>query len=208
MSFVAQFGGSGSSTGLAAVNKARAAGWSDDLIRQTIQREGLSLGEKAQASLYPVSSTPASTSGPGTWEYSYPIGPGVSFGLPSSFTQSVNLPTSKTYLSPFELDLFGKNLQNSWELNKERELTNLRGQISKELAQLNHVTELGKTSLTGEYTTKNTLLDQWGQNIRAKLNADTQKDITDREARKEYVNNVTSGRNAMLAGALGNFSFG
>lgn len=147
-------------------------------------------------------------SGPGTWEYTYPIGPGTSFGLPASFTTSINMPTSKTYLSPFELDLFGKNLQNSWELSKERELTNLRGQISKELAQLNHITEMGKTAVTGEYTIRNTLYDQWGQNIRAKLNADTQKDITDREARKEYVNSVTNGRNAMLAGALGNFSFG
>lgn len=80
------------------------------------------------------------------------------FGLPDDFTRGIYTPNQDVnYLSQFAIANALKNADSTWELYKEDKLTNLRGQISKELAQLNHVTETAKAKIESASNFRNTL---------------------------------------------------
>jgi len=61
------------------------------------------------------------------------------------------------------------NRDNAWNLYQETQLTNLRGQISKELAQLYNMTEIGKSKIAAQSamdTTRETGMQNFRQNLR------------------------------------------
>jgi hypothetical protein len=68
-------------------------------------------------------------------------------GANPEFAASQKPSTKMTSISPLGLLAATENADKSWEYWKENKLTDLRGQISKELAQLYNATEIDKTKI-------------------------------------------------------------
>lgn len=77
------------------------------------------------------------------WVKTLAISKGIPrLGFEDDFLQTVNLPQDDiTQLSPAELAVLMENTYKSYDLYKDTKMTELRGDISKQLAQMNHMTE-------------------------------------------------------------------
>jgi hypothetical protein len=71
-------------------------------------------------------------------------------GFPLDFQQSLGLPEGITSLEQAAASMIPDTINKSWDLYKEKQLTDLRGTISKELAQLYNATEIGKTKIAAQ----------------------------------------------------------
>lgn len=98
------------------------------------------------------STSTASKSGIGNWSDTVAVSEGLfKFGLPDDFTKTVYLPPSTVNNLKLAEVAFGLDARDkTWDLYKEQKLTDLRGQVSKELAQLNHVTETTKAKIAAK----------------------------------------------------------
>jgi multidrug efflux pump subunit AcrA (membrane-fusion protein) len=126
---------------------------------------------RAEAARNQASSTPfRSDFNPAAATTTYGFSPDAArLGMSGDFASRLLMPSGNAQLTAAEQDDVRRNIENQFGLYKDQQLTDLRGRISKELAQLYNMTEIGKSKIAAQSAmdvTKETGMQNFRQNVR------------------------------------------
>jgi hypothetical protein len=96
-------------------------------------------------------------------------GDAMRLGMSGDFAKGLILPGKNAQLTAAEQEDVRRNIENQFKLYADQQLTSLRGRISKELAQLYNMTEIGKSKIAAQSamdTTRETGMQTFRQNVR------------------------------------------
>jgi hypothetical protein len=96
-------------------------------------------------------------------------GDAMQLGMSGDFAKGLILPGKNAQLTAAEQEDVRRNIENQFRLYADQQLTSLRGRISKELAQLYNMTEIGKSKIAAQSamdTTRETGMQTFRQNVR------------------------------------------